>query len=199
MNLKQIVSFLSGTWSVGADKDEAIRSDGFRLWFREGGYGNEGRISISFTRPRNAKGEYVTLWAAGGSKHSDPSITVSATKAPSTVAADITRRLIPDAEVVFRLANERIVQDNAYETNKINAINELAKLAGGEPDRHYQTKELTGEIDPFICAGVASFREKGYGRFRVSSQDCISLTFSSMNFETAAAIAVAIRNVLTKK
>ncbi len=198
MNLKEIASFLPGKWSVL--ETELIRTDGFRLWFREGGYGNEGRITIHFSRPRNADGEYVTLWRVGCSgKYADPSITVGATKTSDKIAKDIQRRLMVEAEEVFALALDRINQDNAYKLARIKTIEKIAEIAGGQPERHYQSKELTGEIDPLKCAGVVSFQSSGYGRFKVSSGDSISLELTSMNFETAAAIAAAIRNVLTNK
>lgn len=186
-------------WKVEGN-DELVRDDGLRLWFREGGYGNEGRITISFNRPRNAKGDYVTLWQPKGSgRVADPSITVAADKASEKIAKDIYRRLLAEAEVVFGLAKAKIASEDDYEARKIQSINKLAEICGGQPERHYQSKELTGEIDPFKCVGIESFKDKGYGRFKVSSGDCITLELTSMNFETAAAVAVAIRNVLNPK
>jgi len=193
---------LTGTnWFVLKDRNEneqLTRGDGLQLWTRAGGYGNEGRVAISFDRPNDARGQYMTLWNKAGDKVSDPRITVSADKTPEQVAKDIARRVLPDAEKVFVLANESINLHNKFETDREWAIKKIAFHCGGEPARHYQTKELTGEIDPFTCAGLPSFKGNGYGKFKVSGKDCISLELNSMGIDAAIEIADAIHAIFKK-
>lgn len=205
MNLKDIASALStltgSLWSVVADKhgNKLLgRSDGLQFWIREGGYGNGGKAAIHFSRPEGRDGRSPTLWAkspATGQIH-NPSINVSLTKSPEQVAKDIVRRMLDESEAVFKLANESIAQTNNHLDGREKAIFAIASVAGGEPERHYQSKELTGEVDPFKCAGVVSFQGKGYGKISVSSADSISLELTSMNFETASKVVAAIRNIL---
>jgi hypothetical protein len=200
MNIKDIAPFLIGArpGNIITTDDEMTWSDGFKLWFREGGYGNEGRIAISFSRPRDAKGQYLTLWAkvGSGTVH-DPRITVANTKSPEKIANDIKRRILPEAEVVFKLAKERIAAEDNFHTGKDKTIHLMAALCGTEPERHYQSKELTGEIDPYKGAGVPSFKEHGYGKIKVTGPDSVTIELTSIGVDTASALVSEISRILT--
>lgn len=199
MNLHDIASHLPGTWVVGDNESDVERFDGLKLWFREGGYGNNGRISISFSRPCDARGQYMTLWGMAGDKVSDPRITVSADKSPELIAKDIVRRLLPDAEKVFALALDRNRQEDNFHTGKIKTIFRIATACNTEPERHYQTKELTGEIDPYKGAGCPAFKSHGYGKIKVSGEECVTIELTSVGVETAVEIVSAINKILNKK
>ena len=203
MNLNNICAALcpfTNEWLSWSSSDsEIIRSDGLRFWIREGGYGNEGKIAIHFSRPRGRNGSTPTLWmmSPGTDKIADPRICVSASKSDEQIAKDIVRRLMPESLRVFAMAKVAIEQENNYIDSKTQAIIDLAKVVGCEPGRHYQTKEMTGEVDPYIGAGVTSFKEKGYGKFKVSSANSISLELHSMNYEMALKVAAALKEVLS--
>lgn len=207
MNLQAIAGALTritgNDWAVTKDRNQnehLTREDGLELWLRIGGYGNEGKAAIHFSRPVGRDGRSPTLWPkTGGGTIGNPSINVSLSKPANTVAKDIVRRMLAEAEVVFKLANESIAQTNNHLDGREKAILAIASVAGGEPERHYQSKELTGEVDPYKCAGAVSFREKGYGKISVSSADSISLELTSMNFETAEKVVAAVRNILNSK
>ncbi len=201
-NIADSLGILTGkhaSWTVDSD-DSVARDDGLTFWIREGGYGNEGRIAISFSRPRGVKGEYITLWEPKNSgKVSDPRITVANTKSDDQIAKDILRRLVADSEVVFKLAKDRIIAESNFYSGKEKTIRLMASLCGTEPERHYQSKELTFEIDPFKGARVPSFKEHGYGKIKVSSEDSVTIELTSVGVDTASEIVSAIHKILSAK
>jgi len=109
-----------------------VRSDGFSLWMRQGGYGNVGRIKIVYDRPRNRKGEWVEIWATAPAtgKVEAPDITVAETREPEAIAKAIASRLLPEAEALHKLVLERIARDNDYETRRIAFRDSLSVAAG---------------------------------------------------------------------
>lgn len=198
--LKQIATELgviTGTPWKCVDASELIREvDNLKLWVRLGGYGNEGKVSISLYRPFGRDGRSPTLYAKDHSGHiPDPVIRVTDKKVSSQIAKDIVRRLLPDAENVFNLANESIANDNKFLDNKADAIAKLSSAVGAKPEKHYQSGELTGKIDPYIGAGIPSFKRHGYGHFMVSGKDSITLELNSMDLETALEVADALRGI----
>jgi hypothetical protein len=206
MNLKNIADVLTldfspGTWAVQSENMIVRNTDQLALFLREGGYDNRGKIRISFSRPRDAKGQYVSLWekSPANGAVSDPSINVSADKTSEQIARDIVRRLLPEAERVFALATETVNSHNKFETDKVEAIKLVAFHCGTRPERHYQTDELNGEVDPYKGAGLESFKANGYGKFKVSGKDCISLELNSMNLDVALEIADALHAIFRER
>lgn len=109
------------------------RADGLTLYLVAGGYGKAGRISITHRRPRDARGQWVELWAdKGGGKVGSPEITVADTKTAEAIAADIARRLLPEAERVEKLARERIDSSNAYHAGRVVLLRAVCEAAGVE-------------------------------------------------------------------
>jgi hypothetical protein len=206
MNLQAIavaLSALTGSkWTVTKDRNEnehLTREDGLQFWLRIGGYGNEGKAAIHFDRPLGRDGRSPSLWAKGGGQIGNPSINVSLTKSPEQIAKDIVRRMLTESEEVFKLANESIASTNSYLDGKVKTTIAIAALCGTQPERHYQSKELTFEIDPYKGAGVKKFEKCGYGKITVSSEDSVNIELTSVGFDTAAEIVSAINRILAKK
>lgn len=191
------------SWEVSHDKFNNAYvtrpSDGLAFWFRAGGYGNEGRISIHLNWPHDNKGDAASRWDSKGEKVQCPAITVANTKTPEQIAKDIVRRILPAAVAANAVARANIAATHKFYDGNVEAIYLMAKTLGGEPDRHYQTKELTGEIDPYKCVGIPSFKGAGYGKVKVSGKDSITLELMSMDNATAVAILTAVREVFSKK
>lgn len=207
MNLQNICTLLPGQWNVNTSKNhknKIVRNDGLTIYFCYGDvfplYGLTGRIVIGFSRPHDAKGQYLTLWADKGTGTiPDPRITVVDTKTDEQIAKEIVRRLLPDAEKVFALATTAINSHNKFETDKVWAANKIAFHCGTEPERHYQTKILTGKVDPYKGAKLAAFQENGYGGFMISGKNSISLELNGMNIDLAVEIAEALRAILSRR
>lgn len=204
MNLQAIAGSLSritgNDWTVTKDRNEnehLTREDGLQFWLRIGGYGNEGKAAIHLDRPLGRDGRSPSLWAKGGGQIGNPSINVSITKSPEQIAKDIVRRMLTESEEVFKLANEAIARDNAFLDGKVKTTFLMASLCGTEPNRHYQSKELTFEVDPFKGAGVEKFKKNGYGKITVSSEDSVNIELTSVGVDTAALIVSAINKILS--
>lgn len=201
--LTQIAIALSGQWTAEMDKvdgpeyhsasssGELIRADGLTIRVSSGGWAHKDKNHFAFSRPRNAKGEYPTLWE-DRNQLPDPSINTSDSKSPDKIAKDIVSRLLPDAEKVFALANERIASDNAYASNKLNALRAVCATLGKEdiPTDHY-SKEPRYEVT------IGGFDEssKGYGKVRVNSAESIDIELSSVPPATAHKILTFLREM----
>ncbi len=151
----KIAIYLSRDWRVENEKEEFdifsgefIRNDGMKIFFRANHYGFRDKIVFSFSRPRDDKGNYVELYNEKG-KISDPSITCSLSKTEDKMAQDILRRLLPEAERIFALTNEKIEKLNEVENNRISLLRQMAGAAQVEmptDDRH-------GNQPFFFCFG----------------------------------------------
>lgn len=208
MNYTAIAAALSAItgskWSAVKDRnnnDEIAREDGLTFWFRVGGYGNEGKVCVHFDRPIGHDGRAPTLWmkSPGTGQISNPSINLSLTKSPEQMAKDIVRRMLKESEEVFKLANESIASTNNYLKGKEKTTFLMASLCGVEPNRHYQSGELTFEVDPFKGAGVAKFEGFGYGAIKVSSENSVDIELTSVSADVAAEIVSAINKIFTAK
>jgi hypothetical protein len=208
MNLTAIavaLSTLTGAkWTVTKDRhdnEHLTRDDGLQFWIRIGGYGNEGKACIHFDRPLGRDGRAPTLWmkSPGTGQISNPSINVSLTKSPEQIAKDIVRRMLKESEEVFKFANEAIQNERNYFSGKERTTFLMASLCCTEPGRHYQSKELTYEIDPYIGAGVPAFKDHGYGKIKVSSENSVDIELTSVGVDTASEIVSAIHEILRKK
>jgi hypothetical protein len=190
------------SWTVTKDRNEnehLTRSDGLQFWLRIGGYGNEGKAAIHFDRPLGRDGRSPLLWPKGGGQIGNPSINVSLTKSVTQIAKDIVRRLLTESEEVFKLANESINSTNTFLDGKVKTTFAIAALCGTLPNRHYQSNELTFEVDPYKGAGVEKFKGQGYGKIKVSSEDSVDIELTSVGFDTAAEIVSAINKILAKR
>lgn len=139
-NLVQSVSLcLAGNWTRHIDEGGVIRNvnltraDGFKLHFSTEVYGKAGKLVIQFFRPRNAKGSWVELYE-GHSRVFDPSINVSETKSAEQIAADITRRLMPEAEAIFAKVNAQVANENAAHSNRVATLREMTEAVGVTPN-----------------------------------------------------------------
>jgi hypothetical protein len=145
----EIAAALPGSWTarpVHPDATErngnqyVTRADGLQLFLAgsSGGWAAKGRVRVLFSRPRNA-GSYVRLYSAAPNygEVTDPEMTVAETKAPATIAADIARRLLPEAEKVFALAHAKIdAETNAANAHEKTAA-EIAAACGREVEKDH--------------------------------------------------------------
>lgn len=115
-----VASSLGSSWSASpcfreedqrvTDPAKIVRADGLALFVaRE----FRGRVEISLFRPRAASGSYPSLWE-GCYKVADPHVFVGVTRSADSVAKDLVRRLLPEAERVHALALAAVAQSNEY-------------------------------------------------------------------------------------
>lgn len=137
-----IAAALPGQWvarPVSEDYHDSnfylIRADGLTLFLAHsrGNWAPKGKLRVSHNRPRNG-GQYVELYAGAPhyGKIESPDMNVAETKSAAQIAADIVRRLLPEAETVERLTREKIAATNDYETRK-RATLERVSYAAEEP------------------------------------------------------------------
>lgn len=189
-----VAAALPGKWvsgsvypdSVCAHENQKIvrESDGLELFLAGsfGGWAARGRIRVSFVRPRN-KGSYVDLWnKVGSGKVADPEISVAETKTPEKIARDIESRLLPESEIVFILAKEKIAEQNAYQDAKSAAIEKVAKLTGNESK--FGHTERTRETF-YLHSACGPSRD---AQIRVNSATSFDITVSTPSLAQATAL-----------
>lgn len=156
-----IAAALPGTWTASAVEQyprsegecTLTRADGLALYLVAGGYGKAGRITVRHSRPRDARGQWVEVWgdtAKGENPGSiaAPEITVSQTKSAEAIAADIARRLLPDAESVETKARASIARANAYQAGRVALLRAVCEAAGVEtPDVGKDERDRAFSVD----------------------------------------------------
>ncbi len=137
-----ICAALPGVWTASKVSPEdgedgaaqLVRADGLELWIprMNGGWAPKGRIAVRYSRPRDAKKQYLHLYESAPShgKIADPEITVSPSKTGEQIASDIIRRMLPECERIQALALANNKAHNDYETNRRAALVRLASIAG---------------------------------------------------------------------
>ena len=169
-NVPAIMAELPGTWTILPAGNEwyltARRADGLELGFHtEWNQTTRARVSV------HGAHEHVRY------NESRPAINVTVTRKASTVAADIMRRLMADAETFHATIVDRIAMADAYE-NRISENREALEEAGGvalENDR------------PRIHIGNT------WGDVRVS-RDSVTLELHDLTVDQAGAILALIRS-----
>ena len=134
-SLFRVIAGLPGAWTVpevdeqfGIHTGALLRSDGLKIFSRANHYGFREKIQFSFIRPRDDKGNYVELYDENG-RISDPSIACSLSKTEDKLAQDIVRRLLPDAERIFALANEKINSFKEAQDKRLALLRQMTEAA----------------------------------------------------------------------
>lgn len=168
-------------------------ADGLCFSISDDSYNHRGKIHISYSSGGVSKNEwYITVYDDKHDKVSYPSINIDMKKDAETIAKDILRRIMKDAEYV--LVIKKLKEDEAFATGKEMAIKIIAHDCGTEPEKHYQTGELTGEIRPYTKG--QDFKKLGYGSFVVNGPNSISLKLESMSLVTADLLAKAFKKII---
>jgi hypothetical protein len=168
---------------------------GLRLALSINPYDARGRIVISHVRPRHADGSWVELYDGNHDKIASPSITVAMDKAPEKIATDIQRRLIPDADRIEILANEKVAEYVKYNDGKNSLIRELASMVD------VRTVEIRpGELKAVINVfnGQGDFGRIGYGDARINGSDSVDLDLKSLKPELAKKLISVIQEFARK-
>ena len=127
---------LTGNWSVGylAGREDAavlLREDGFQIVAARNYDTPQGKVTVRLSM-NGAE------WSRKRYNETIPAINVSPDRKPETLAKDIERRLIPDAEAFREVILERAAQAVEYQ-RKVDALRErlLATGAVDEPGQHF--------------------------------------------------------------
>ena len=196
---QNLCTLTDGNWKPVVDQHGNTSIDetrsGLSLWFRVGGYGNEGMITVSYSRPRDSKGSYVEVYhPMSGGKIADPSIHVSASKTPEVVAKDIVRRMLDASKNVHVLVLERIESNAEYHTKKNMLTKEIADICHATVKAdHLHASEVS--INPYESITPRADFRCGYGSITVSS-DSAEFKLSSVPAELAKKLAAVIHETL---
>jgi uncharacterized protein YdhG (YjbR/CyaY superfamily) len=188
-----------GRWYASIDtygnRSIVEAGSGLSLYVRVGGYGNEGKITISYDRPRDDRGDYVEVYhPMGGGKIADPSIRVSASKTPEVIAKDIVRRMLDAAKNVHVLVLERIESNAEYHTKKNMLTKEIADICHATVKAdHLHASEVS--INPYESITPRADFRCGYGSITVSS-DSAEFKLTSVPAALAKKLAAVIHETL---
>ena len=134
-----IIAALPGKWDAEPISKEypdcnwhLIREDGLRLFIARPGWRAKGKYTISASHDQH-NGQFVTVYA-NGSKLDSPSIGVSETKTPQQIAADIARRLIPDATAYFEAYKIQFAKWDEATNAQAKSYRTICKMFGLTPD-----------------------------------------------------------------
>lgn len=172
---------------VSEDRSEPnfylTRADGLTLFLADsrGGWAAKGRLFIQHSRPRS-NGKWVDLWentnTVNGAKWGSiaaPEITVADSKTPEQIAADIVRRLLPEAERVDGLARAQITRESNAEAARDETAQAIAAAIGAEAETGHDGKPR------------ASFHHRG-ASVRVNGGDSVRVELSSVTKAQALAL-----------
>ena len=196
---RNLCTLTDGQWEHKVDQygNHTIVEAGSKLslWFRAGGYGNDGKIVIGYDRPRDAKGEYVYVYhPMGGARIDNPTIRVSASKDALTIAKDINRRMLEACKNVHALVVKRIAELAEYEAKKLDLVTELAAICNAKvinPNSSQPSINLYESIN-----SRADYR-CGYGSIIVNG-DSTEITLRSLPSVLAKELTAVIVETLKK-
>ena len=196
---RNLCTLTDGQWEHKVDQygNHTIVEAGSKLslWFRAGGYGNDGKIVIGYDRPRDAKGEYVYVYhPMGGARIDNPTIRVSASKDALTIAKDINRRMLEACKNVHALVVKRIAELAEYEAKKLDLVTELAAICNAKvinPNSSQPSINLYESIN-----SRADYR-CGYGSIIVNG-DSTEITLRSLPSVLAKELTAVIVETIKK-
>jgi len=140
--------------------------DGLSVFFSDRG----ARLDVFHQRPRHNNGKGCQPNVSGN----PPFITVSLARTAEAIAADITRRLLPDARTDLAICLEQMERECAFEEQR--AITRRCLEEVGVSFHEYASIPYTG----YICGSCCSVR--------ISSGE--SVTFERITLDRAGAVAL---------
>lgn len=162
-----ILDALGSDWNAEPNSNEWAdcgfylrRSDGLELFAREEWRGG-GKLTFSYSAPTTSKRKQVDVWNEG-EKLVRPSIGASLSKSGDKLAADITRRLLPDCEKVHPLWLEAVAKEESYYIKREQA-QEVADGLKGVQGIYFTASgpsvSLSGTVDPETARKIHAFLE----------------------------------------
>lgn len=166
-------------------------SDGLHLFVTNGLNNAPGTITVAFSRPCAADGAWVDVYLPAGhrlagayGKLVTPSIGLSANKDANRIAADIVRRLLPNAEEAFKLITYKIRADEDYQNER------QVTLAQLECAFHLQQKP--GPECTLNFGTALDELAPGYGTVAVGSKDSTKFEIHPKTRADAVKLAKAL-------
>lgn len=160
--VRDVAQFLSAEVMPGRGEEERYREirvpGGPAFGMYLGGYGRENRVEISLPvlRYKNARGsdEMVTPRHVVEYGKAAPEISVALNRPARAIAADIARRFLPEATVVYQKMVHRIGEANAYEASTKGLLERLAAATGEKARPHSTELYLHGRGDTYARMSV---------------------------------------------
>jgi hypothetical protein len=152
-------------------------TDKLRVYFDTDFNGkNKGRWTFSYTRPRGPEG-YIEIYdpARPDYRLKNPEISVAASRGAGAIAADIVRRLLPDAEKMHPEILNRVASQINAKQNQKDVLRMMAE-ALGEPEPN------PGRDSFYFTYGGSQDCKANYG-------GSVDLTFRSLPPKLAFALA----------
>jgi len=163
-NLGAELKMASGSW---CECGHMTRDGGPVLWVSVDG---KGRISISHERPRHDDGKGAEPYMGGRWK---PAITVGDGRTPEAIAADIERRLLPDAVADLAACREQMKRESA-ETEGMDKAREMLKGAGVKFDCH-GSFEYAGRGPGYVSIRVDAVRSVRFESFSLTAEQAVQV------------------------
>jgi len=186
-----LLPFFAG-WTIAAcPYDSAhwcdlVRKDGatMRVYAGPAGWVPDGRVEIAGVFPRTKDGQSVVGW-----RESTPKITCSIARGPKTIAAEITRRLLPAYLARFDHLKSVVEQkDSTSDEADVVASRLVAQLGEGAStsrERSYtgDTRKIWAKLEGVYRLGVRP----------ASDGVCVDMELHGVAPETAAAVLAIIQ------
>lgn len=171
------------------------RADGLKLWLAgsDGGWAAKGRIAISLSRPAAKDRQRVEVYRnAPGvwEKIIDPEITVAETGTAERIAADIARRLLPDAERVNALVLAKIGEEGRAADRRLAFLQSVA-VAAGLPDypRKYRSDDPSWDVGIYAPGSTPKDGERRLASVEIRHGDTAHVTIDTGPGQAEALIA----------
>ena len=201
--LSSVAALLPGKWSsipnpypehYRDDRNGQLRrDDGLTLDTTANGYSSKGKIVVRYCRPRDSKGQYVTVYAGTTADTvPDPSIGCGETKTAEQVARDIEHRLLADAEALHPVVLERIALWDKEARDHLATLQAVAQAAG-LPDIPRQHKST----EPRFALHVPDPRNpesyRSLADVEIRQSQCVHFTLD-LNAREAVALIAFLRS-----
>lgn len=162
------------------------RADGLKLFAGFGQYHKPGRATLAYSRPYDTQRSIPSLYE-NGNRVVDPSITVADTATPERVAAEVVRRLLPEAERVHALALVYLARERAAEDTRQASLTAVCGALGVPVPVIAPGKEATVNVP--ISGG------KGYGHIRIHYGGDVEISLQSIPLARALEALRAFKSI----
>lgn len=139
----------------------------------------KGRIRVTGCWPHGTR-DGRTLYLPRDIRRNSPEITISASRSPGDIAADIHRRFLADYREIYSALAEHIAEQEAHQDRQADAVKELAEIIGTTPDTHRES--------------TVSWFGQTYGHVRMNyGGESGEIEFRSVNLPLLKTILLAAR------
>lgn len=202
----QIAAALGANWKAeeaNGGHSFLIREDGLKLWISSPSWSGDSKHHVSLSIPHNCP----TLYDEKREQMTAGGIRVSPGKSAEKIAADIARRLLPRAEVVYCAAIKRMKLEEDARNARLAAMEAVAKASGGKALYEWGgpicggAPDLTRPKFTVSVGGDSSLWDRhGYGEMRINQglNPSVEITLNGVPLSVALQISEFLRDNVYK-